>query len=149
MEHVPVERRKEARYPIEAKALVRKKNGETIPATAVDLSSSGMLLHLDLPFSLTLDEEVTVDVELPQDSNKPFSSWGIGRVARIDTCGTAVQLYGGQFESVQQLEGTTVAPMTLSRRSGTRRRILRQRSREPPDTHQAATVDRTALTVGR
>src|SRR5271165_5308378 len=105
MEHTPEERRSEARYPIEAKAMVRKKSGEGMQATALDISSSGMLLHLDQPFSLALDEAVTVDVELPEDSDKPFSSWGIGRVTRIDTCGTAIQLHGGQFESLQLLGG--------------------------------------------
>jgi len=104
MEHKQAERRKEPRYPIEAKALVRRKSGETIHATAVDISSSGMLLHIEPPFLLNLEEEVTVEVELPQDPDKPFSSWGVGRVAHIDGHRTGIQLCAGNFDLAQPLD---------------------------------------------
>jgi c-di-GMP-binding flagellar brake protein YcgR len=91
------ERRKETRYPVEAKVVVRKTNGETVSATAVNISSSGMRLCLEQPCPLALDEEVTVDVELPEHPDKPFSAWGLGRVAYIGQGGAGIQLYGGQF----------------------------------------------------
>ncbi len=98
MEEKSRERRKETRYPVQAKAIVQKKNGETILATAVNVSSSGMLLRFDQPCPLCLDEEVTVDVELREKRDQPFSAWGFGRVAHIDANGAGIQLHGGQFD---------------------------------------------------
>ena len=98
----PVEtadRRREPRYPIEAKVLVRRQNGEMIPAQAVDISASGMRLYLrQEPCPLVLDEEVTVEVELRERPDKPFSAWGLGRVAYVDGAGAGIQLYGGHFD---------------------------------------------------
>ncbi len=93
-----IERRKETRYPVQAKAIVQKKNGETIVATAVDISSSGMRLRFDRRCPLQVDEEVTVDVELRERPNQPFSAWGLGRVAYINERGVGIQLLGGQFD---------------------------------------------------
>ncbi len=93
------ERRKELRYPVEAKVLVRRANGETLQATATNISSSGMrLLCPTGSCGLTPGEEVTVDVELPECPDKPFSAWGFGRVAHIDGGSAGIQLFGGQFD---------------------------------------------------
>lgn len=93
-----VERRKERRYPIEANVLVKKESGEIIRAIAVDISSSGMRLQIDSqPFPLSLDERVTLDIELPELPEKPFSSWGLGRVAHIADETAGVQLFAGHF----------------------------------------------------
>lgn len=100
------ERRKETRYPVEAKVQVQKANGETLHATAVNISSSGMRLlcpNGSCPF--TPGEEVTVDVELLERSDQAFSAWGLGRVAHIDNGGAGIQLYGGQFEPLPPQEG--------------------------------------------
>jgi PilZ domain len=100
------ERRKELRYPVEAKVLVQKANGETLHARAVDISSSGMrLLWPNGSCLLTHGEEVTVDVEFPEGSDKPFSAWGLGRVAHIDSLGAGIQLFGGQFDPLSQEDG--------------------------------------------
>jgi len=97
------ERRKELRYPVQAKVRVQKANGETLHARAVDISSSGMrLLWPDGSCLLSHGEEVTVDVELPECSDKPFSAWGLGRVAHIDSLGAGIQLFGGQFDTLSQ-----------------------------------------------
>jgi c-di-GMP-binding flagellar brake protein YcgR len=98
------ERRKETRYPVEANVTVRKKGGETIQAKAVDISSSGMRLRLGGGCPLGLDEEVTVEVQLPDGADRPFSSWGLGRVAHIDSNGAGIQLYGGQFNPISSRE---------------------------------------------
>ena len=98
-EKTGAERRKESRYPVEAKALVHKNSGETVAATAADISSSGMLLQVERPSQFEVDEVVSVEVELPDDAGKLFSTWGIARVARVDGCRFGIQLYGGSFES--------------------------------------------------
>jgi hypothetical protein len=41
---------------------------------------------------------VTVDIELRERLDKPFSAWGYGRVAHVDTEGAGIQLQGGQFD---------------------------------------------------
>lgn len=97
-ENKGMERRKEIRYPAEAKVTLRKKDGQVIGATATDISSSGMRLQFDGPCPLALDDEITVDVELPDCPDKPFSAWGLGRVAYIARDYAGIQLFGGQFE---------------------------------------------------
>lgn len=92
------ERRKEIRYPAKANVTLRKKDGAVIQATAVDISSSGMRLRFGQHCPLLLHEEVTVDVELPDQSDKPFSAWGLGRVAYVAGGDAGIQLFGGQFQ---------------------------------------------------
>jgi YD repeat-containing protein len=92
------DRRKEIRYPLEAKVIVRTKNGEATHAMARDISSSGMKLHFAEPSRLAQGEEITVEVELAEYPDRPFSSWGVGRIAYVDSSGAGVQLLGGQFD---------------------------------------------------
>ncbi len=99
MEQPSTDRRKEERYPIETKAILRKKNGEIILAAARDISSSGMRLEIEQAYPLKLDDEVTIEVELPDRPDKPFSSWGVGRVAWMDVHGAGIELCAGQFNS--------------------------------------------------
>ncbi len=99
MDREPGERRKEQRYPIRAGAVVHTSSGRTLPATATNISSFGMLLHIEQSSALAVDEQVTVEIELQDDPAKPFSSWGVARVARIDGSHFGVQLYGGTFDS--------------------------------------------------
>jgi hypothetical protein len=93
------DRRKETRYPIQAGAIIHTSGGTAIPATATNISSFGMLLRIDRPSTLSLDEQVTVEIELPDDPGKPFSSWGVARVAHIDGAYFGIQLSGGTFDS--------------------------------------------------
>jgi hypothetical protein len=95
--NLPEERRRAERYPIEAHVTVRKQSGETIPATAANISSSGMLLRLAQPFPLRLGDEVTVEVALPDHPDKPLSAWGLGTVVRLDGLSSAVHLCAGSF----------------------------------------------------
>jgi len=92
------ERRKEPRYPIEANVMVHKNSGETIPATAVNISSAGMLLHVGQPSRFSVGEEVTVEVELPDNPGQPFSSWGVAKIVHIDGCRFGIQLDAGTFD---------------------------------------------------
>ena len=92
------ERRREIRYPSEAQVALMKKDGQVIRATAVDISSSGMRVRFGNQCPLAVDEELTVDVELPDQPDKPFSSWGVGRVAYVDGGDAGIQLFGGRFD---------------------------------------------------
>src|ERR1035438_6323468 len=98
MEHESTERRTEARYPIEAKVIIRKNSGETIPATAANISGGGMLLHVEQPSKFRIGEAVTVQVELPDNPDKPFVSWGLARVVRFNDSYFGIQLSAGVFE---------------------------------------------------
>ena len=98
MEHEPTERRMEARYPIEAKVIVHKNNGEAIHATAANISGGGMFLHVEQPSGLCMGDPVTVDVELPDDSDKAFAAWGLARVVRLTGSHFGIQLSAGTFE---------------------------------------------------
>jgi len=99
MESKPGERRKEARYPIEAEVLVHTASGQSIPANATNISSFGMLLHIQLPSALAVNDEVTVEIRLPEDVGKAFSAWGVARIAHINGSQVGVQLFGGTFDS--------------------------------------------------
>lgn len=76
---------------------MQKANGETFPATAMDISSSGMLLHVGLPCPLDLGEEVNIEVDLPDSPDKALSVWGLAKVVRLDAAHSAVQLRAGSF----------------------------------------------------
>ena len=97
MGHEPTERRLEARYPVEAKVIVRKSSGETLSATAANISGGGMFLHVEQPSALRIGDRVTVEVELPDDPDKPFASWGIAKVVRITGSHYGIQLSAGTF----------------------------------------------------
>ena len=99
VEHKGVERRKAVRYPVAADAAVITKEGRTIPATAVDISSAGMRLRFGGPCPLAFQQEITVEVQLPGDPDKSFSSWGLGRVAYIEGNEAGIQLRGGEFDA--------------------------------------------------
>ena len=98
MEHEPTERRMDLRYPTEAHVVIHKNNGETISATAANISGGGMLLHVEEISSLSIGEAVTVDVELPDEPDEPFASWGIAKVVRFDGSHFGVQLRAGTFD---------------------------------------------------
>ena len=98
VEHKGAERRKAIRYPVAAEAAVITKDGHTILATAVDISSAGMRLRFGGPCLLAFHQEITVEVQLPGDPDKLFSSWGLGRVAYINGNEAGIQLRGGKFD---------------------------------------------------
>jgi len=97
------ERRRETRYPAQAKVIVHRESGDSIEATAANLSSGGMLLHVEPPAELSLGEAVTVDVELPDEPDKPFTAWGLAKIVRSDGCYFGLLLCAGTFESEDQV----------------------------------------------
>jgi len=76
---------------------VHTSSGETIRATAVNISSGGMLLHVGQPSQFCVDQEVTVEVELPDDPGKPFSGWGVAGIVRIEGSRFGIHLQAGTF----------------------------------------------------
>jgi hypothetical protein len=95
------DRRKAPRYPIEARMTVRKANGEAVLATSVNVSSSGILLAVEQSSRFEMGEQVTVEIDLPDDPEKAFSVWGVGRVVRVDTQRSAIQLDAGSFHDLR------------------------------------------------
>jgi len=91
------ERRRAERFPLEARVLLRTSQGLTLPAAAVNISSSGMLLTLEQENLLTLGEEVTIEVDLSGRIDGPFSEWGLAKVVRLEERKCAVQLSAGYF----------------------------------------------------
>lgn len=100
MEDSSPERRKEVRYPVEAKVVIRRESGETVRGMATNISSSGMRLCLEEGWQLGLHENVAVEIELPEHTERRFSSWGLGRIAYLDDNCAGIQLFGGEFERV-------------------------------------------------
>ena len=93
------DRRRASRFPSGAHAMIHRKRRDPVTATVVNISTSGMLLHLDEPGSFQLDEPVTVEVEDPGHSEQAFSSWGIGIVVRVEPELSAIHLRAGIFDS--------------------------------------------------
>lgn len=104
MDQKALERRRELRYPLEANAILRKENGECLRAKAVDISSSGMQLELDQPALLEPEEVVTVELELAGQPDKPLSSWGVGRIAHLNSKRIGVELFAGRFACQAEIE---------------------------------------------
>lgn len=100
MEDRPVERRREQRFSIENRALVHRKNGETLQAMAIDISGTGVRLKFEQPNSVDLDEQVTLEIELPTSPDQPFAAWGAGRVAHVEGNIAGIQLSAGHFDSL-------------------------------------------------
>jgi hypothetical protein len=98
MEYRVVERKTAQRYPTDAKVIIHRQRGTSIFAVAVDISSSGMFVHLDRPRPFRPGETVTVDVELPPDSGQLFSTWGTGTVERLDGERCAIQICADIFD---------------------------------------------------
>ena len=92
-----VDRRRAIRYPVEARVILKRRSGECVHAIATDISSSGMRLRFDAPCDLKYDDEVVVEVELPECPDRAFSSWGLGRVAHLGNGTAGIQLFGGEF----------------------------------------------------
>jgi len=95
----PEERRRAIRYPIEAQVKIHTTCGQCLSATAVNISSSGMLLQMLQPFPFNLGDQVTVEVDLPDHADKALSAWGLATVVRLDGLRSAVQLSGGHFRT--------------------------------------------------
>lgn len=93
-----MDRRRAPREAIETAVVIHTAGGERILATARNISTSGMLLDVQQPSKLKVGEEVTVDVELPDNPLTAFAAWGIGKIVRIDGCRFGIQIDAGTFE---------------------------------------------------
>jgi hypothetical protein len=91
------ERRRAERYEIDTRVIVRREHGEPVSAVVANISSSGILVHLDGPCPFQVGENLTVEVELSGHSDKPLSHWGIAKVVRLDDDCCAMHLTAGSF----------------------------------------------------
>ena len=91
------ERRRAERYQIDTTVIIRRGDGEPIPAVVADISSSGMLVRMRGSCPFQVGEDLTVDVELSGHSDKPLSHWGLAKVVRLDGDRCAMQLTAGSF----------------------------------------------------
>jgi len=60
-----------------------------------------MQLLLSRPGLVGIDEVVTVEIQFPDRPEKPFSSWGIGRIAYVESHRTGIELYAGHFAGLE------------------------------------------------
>lgn len=91
------DRRQAERYRIDTSVIVRRGDGEPIPAVVADISSSGMLVRLRGSCPFQVGEDLTVNVELSDYSDKPLSHWGLAKVVRLDGDRCALHLTAGSF----------------------------------------------------
>jgi hypothetical protein len=99
MSKVGKEKRKETRHPVKKDATIQVcRSGEAVEATTLDISPSGMLLQLKNPVELSIGEEVACEVTVSRDSSKPDSSWGSGKVVRVNEAHVAIHLTSGSLE---------------------------------------------------
>jgi c-di-GMP-binding flagellar brake protein YcgR len=99
MKYVHADRRAEVRWPVEARAIIHKNNGESIPAVGANISAAGMLLRVEQASKFSVDEAVTVEVELKEEPDRPFCEWGLARIAFIDGDRLGIELSAGIFDA--------------------------------------------------
>lgn len=93
-----VEKRRASRHAIEVEASLRPSDGaEPIPVTTLNISEAGVYLGSDGPTGLAVGDQVSCDFKLPPVTDAALSSWGIGRIVRVDNCGMALELTAGIF----------------------------------------------------
>jgi hypothetical protein len=96
-----MEKRRAPRLHIPAPATVRKESGEKAAATVVNISSSGVLLELAEPLEIAPGDKVMVDIDLPDDPDRPLPAWGFAQVVRIEGMRLAVELFTAGFHPLQ------------------------------------------------
>jgi hypothetical protein len=95
-------RRRERRFEIGGRAVLKSENGGESYATRVlNVSGAGLFLGLDIPHPFRVGDEVVCEIRLSEQTDQAFASWGLGRVVRVDPTGVAVELHSGTFEPAQ------------------------------------------------
>jgi len=97
METNRIEKRRAPRFPIPVPAIVRDASGQTARATVVNISSSGILVKVEEPLAFAPADEVMIEVDLPDDPEKPLPAWGIAKVVRVEGSRIAVELTSAGF----------------------------------------------------
>ncbi len=69
----------------------------TVSAMSLNVSGGGIYLQLREPLGLTVGENVTCEVSLPDETDKPIPVWATGIVVRVDEFGAAVEFQAGSF----------------------------------------------------
>ena len=97
LEQAPKNRRREARYKIEAGAtVVIEKNGRSMRSTTVNMSESGVLLHFEEePVHVRLGDDVNCDFAVLPEGDHPLPYCGLATVVRVDGNDVAIELSAG------------------------------------------------------
>jgi Tfp pilus assembly protein PilZ len=94
----PSDRRREPRFSIGAKVILRGRNGAgAYSALTRNISTGGLLLQLLEKTPFQIGQDVICEIELQNSSEHAFASWGVGRVVRIDPANAAIELSSGIF----------------------------------------------------
>jgi c-di-GMP-binding flagellar brake protein YcgR len=91
------EKRQAERYRMDTTVIIRRGDGEPIPAVVADISSSGMLVRMRGSCPFQVGEDLTVEVDLADYPDMPLSHWGLAKVVRLDGDRCAMQLTAGSF----------------------------------------------------
>lgn len=96
MEPTRIQKRREARFEIEAGATVGlHKKGRTIKATTVNMSGCGVLLRFPEPAHLEVGDTVMCDFHMSKESGELLPCWAEGTVVRVDGMLVALQFQSG------------------------------------------------------
>ena len=95
----PIDRRREPRFAIGAKATLQRDPGDQYPAVTLNISSGGLLLKIEDTNPFAIGDQVVCEIALPDVADGAFAEWGIGHVVRIDHANAAIELRAGVFQS--------------------------------------------------
>jgi hypothetical protein len=99
MEDTGLNRRKEQRFEIGGRAVLKSEtSGESYATRVLNVSSGGLFLGLDIPHPFQVGDEVVCEIILPNGAERGLASWGMGRVVRVDPTGVAVELHTATCE---------------------------------------------------
>lgn len=98
-----MERRKEPRFGVGGRCVLKNAEGDqNYDAKIVNISTGGLLLETLVPHPFKVGDEVSCRIAVPEDAERPFASWGLGRVVRVDERKTAVELMAATFTPGEQ-----------------------------------------------
>lgn len=93
-------KQRELRFLIDAGATVDViKNGQTIRATTVNMSGSGVLLHFNQPVSLVVGDQVIGEFKIEGGADDSLPYWAVGNIVRVEERGVAIAFAGGAYSS--------------------------------------------------
>ena len=92
------DRRRAPRHPLQAASILHPLNDSSgLPATTVNVSSSGVLLNHGTEISSHPGDDVACELQLPPSADPDLPCWGIGRIVRVEGSQSAVQFDAGLY----------------------------------------------------
>jgi hypothetical protein len=99
MEDTGLNRRREPRFQIGGRAVLKSETGsESYATTVLNVSSGGLFLGLDIPHPFQVGDEVVCEIILPNGAERGLASWGMGRVLRVEPNGVAIELHTATYD---------------------------------------------------